>query len=401
MTNMNPYDSKQTRPLVLGGRKDNYVAKAILLEEAAPPAYLRNTVRLALLSIVVFFVWSYYATLDVVAIASGQIVPTQSVQVIQHVDGGRIASIRVSDGQQVERGEVLLTINATEARAEYETLRSRYWSIYANVERLRALISDRSADFSKVPDDFFNLVQEQQATLLTGLDQVSQLTDQIRLLSEVSAIRSGLAREQLATKVQALDAQRTLGEAQAELLRFRRSQMAELNELSTELGQITEQMSKLSDRLQRVDVVSPVNGVVQGLQFRTVGGVIQPGADIMNVVPTGDPLQAEVKVSPIDIGFLKEDQEVRVKIGTFDFMRYGTIDGKVLTVSPFSSIDEQQQTYFKVIVSLDQEFVTQDPEKRIEPGMTVQADIITDRQSVLRYLFRPIYFAFEQGMRER
>lgn len=401
MTNMNPYDSKQTRPLVLGGRKDNYVAKAILLEEAAPPAYLRNTVRLALLSIVVFFVWSYYATLDVVAIASGQIVPTQSVQVIQHVDGGRIASIRVSDGQQVERGEVLLTINATEARAEYETLRSRYWSIYANVERLRALISDRSADFSKVPDDFFNLVQEQQATLLTGLDQVSQLTDQIRLLSEVSAIRSGLAREQLATKVQALDAQRTLGEAQAELLRFRRSQMAELNELSTELGQITEQMSKLSDRLQRVDVVSPVNGVVQGLQFRTVGGVIQPGADIMNVVPTGDPLQAEVKVSPIDIGFLKEDQEVRVKIGTFDFMRYGTIDGKVLTVSPFSSIDEQQQTYFKVIVSLDQEFVTQDPEKRIEPGMTVQADIITDRQSVLRYLLRPIYFAFEQGMRER
>lgn len=401
MDNMDPYDTKQTRPLVLGSRKDNYVAKAILLEEAAPPAYLRNTVRLAILSIVVFLVWSYFATLDVVAMATGQIMPTQSVQVIQHVDGGRIASIRVTDGQTVKRGEILLTMNATEAKAEYETLLKRYWSTYADVERLRALISDRPADFSSMPDAFAGLVLEQKAALLTGRDQVSQLTDQIRILSEVSAIRSGLAREQLATQVQALDAQRALGEAQAELLRFRRGQMDELNKLAAELSQTTEQMSKLSDRLERVDVVSPVDGVVQDLQYRTVGGVIQPGATIMNVVPIGDTMQAEVRVSPIDIGFISKGQEVRVKIGTFDFMRYGTIDGNVLTVSSFSSFDEQEQPFFKVIVSLDQEHVTQDPAKRIEPGMTVQADIITDRQSVLRYLFRPIYFAFKQGMRER
>ncbi|MFO7746458.1 MAG: HlyD family efflux transporter periplasmic adaptor subunit [Orrella sp.] len=402
MSNMNPYDSDSAKPLVLGSRKDNYVAKAILLEEAAPPAYLRNTVRLALLSIAVFLVWSYFATLDVVALATGQIMPAQSVQIIQHVDGGRIATINVSDGEFVKRGQTLLTFNETEAKAEYETLDARYWGLYANIERLRALISDRPADFSKIPEKFAIVTQEQQATLLTGRDQLSQLTDQIRILSEVSSIRSSLAREQLATRVQALDAQRALSDAQADLLRYRSSHMDELNELTNELSQAEEQLLKLSDRLDRARVVSPVDGVVQGLEYKTVGGVIQPGATIMNVVPVGDKMHAEVKVSPTDIGFLKKGQEVRVKVGTFDFMRYGFINGQVSNISSFSTVAEEgEEPYFKVIVSLDKNHLTQDTDKKVEPGMTVQADIITDKQSVLRYLFRPIYVAFKQGMRER
>lgn len=402
MSNMNPYDSDSAKPLVLGSRKDNYVAKAILLEEAAPPAYLRNTVRLALLSIAVFLVWSYFATLDVVALATGQIMPAQSVQIIQHVDGGRIATINVSDGEFVKRGQTLLTFNETEAKAEYETLDARYWGLYANIERLRALISDRPADFSKIPEEFATVTQEQQATLLTGRDQLNQLTDQIRILSEVSSIRSSLAREQLATRVQALDAQRALSDAQADLLRYRRSHMDELNELTNELSQAEEQLLKLSDRLDRARVVSPVDGVVQGLEYKTVGGVIQPGATIMNVVPVGDKMHAEVKVSPTDIGFLKKGQEVRVKVGTFDFMRYGFINGQVSNISSFSTVAEEgEEPYFKVIVSLDKNHLTQDTDKKVEPGMTVQADIITDKQSVLRYLFRPIYVAFKQGMRER
>jgi len=401
MSNSEPYENDRKKPLVLGSRADNYVAKAILLEEASPPSYLRTTVMLAGLSIVVFFIWAYFATLDVIAMAPGQVMPVQAVKVIQHVDGGRIATIDVIDGQKVTQGQVLLRINDTEASAEYQTLSAKYWGLYTRVERLRALLGNRPANFSRVPAQYAEVIAEQEHTLKTSKSQISQLEEEIKILTEVSAIRGDLAKEKLATRVQALDAQRSMSQAQAELLRFRRTNMDELNLSSNELAQTEEQMTKLKDRLDRVEILSPVDGVVQDLKFRTVGGVIPPGATLMNVVPLDGKMHAEVRVSPTDIGFVKVGQTARLKIGTFDFMRYGTIDGQVSMVSSYSGLDEKQAPFFKVIVNLPKNYVGNDQSKTIDPGMTVQADIITDRQSVLRYLLRPIYVAFNQGMRER
>ena len=395
------YGQERNTGLMLGSRTDNYVAKAILLEEAAPPSYLKTTVKLAAGSIIVFVAWAYFATLDVIAMAPGQIMPVQAVKVIQHVDGGRIATIDVIDGQIVKKDQVVMRLNDTEASAEYQTLSAKYWGLFARVERLRALLSNRNADFSKVPKQYADLIAEQEHTLKTSKDQVKQLEEEIKILGEVSAIRGDLAKEKLATRVQALDAQRGLSQSQAELLRFRRTHMDELNLSSNELSQTEEQMTKLKDRLERVEVLSPVDGVVQDLKYRTVGGVLPPGATLMNIVPTDRELHAEVRVAPTDIGFIKKDQTVRLKVGTFDFMRYGTIDGQVMMVSSYSALDERQAPYFKVIVSLPQNYLGDDKTKTIEPGMTVQADIITDRQSVLRYLLRPVFVAFNQGMRER
>jgi len=395
-------DQAKDQPrLALGDRTDNYVAKAILLEEAAPPAYMKTTVKLVCYALGIFFLWALFATLDVVALAPGQIMPIQAVKVIQHVDGGRISSIDVVDGQAVHEGQVLMRLNSTEAGAEYQTIVAKYWGLYTRVERLRALLGDRPADFSKVPEEYKQQVAEQRFTLKTSKDQISQLQNEIKIFTEVSAIRGDLEKEKLNTRVQALEAQRNLSGAQAELLRYRRTNMDELNTAVVELAQTEEQMTKLQDRLTRVEIVSPVDGVVQDLKFRTVGGVIPPGAFLMNVIPLDGKMHAEVRVSPSDIGFVKAGQAARLKIGTFDFMRYGTIDGKVSMVSSFSTLDEKQQPFFKVIVSLPQSYVGSDQDKHIEPGMTVQADIMTDRQSVLRYLLRPIYVAFKQGMRER
>ncbi len=396
------YNQERKTGLMLGSRTDNYVAKAILLEEAAPPSYLRTTVKLAAGSIIVFVIWAYFATLDVIAMAPGQVMPVQAVKVIQHVDGGRIAAINVIDGELVKKNQVVMRLNDTEASAEYQTLTAKYWGLFARVERLRALLSNRNADFSKVPKQYTDLVAEQEHTLKTSKDQVKQLEEEIKILGEVSAIRGDLAKEKLATRVQALDAQRGVSQSQAELLRFRRTHMDELNLSSNELSQTEEQLTKLKDRLERVEVLSPVDGVVQDLKYRTVGGVISPGATLMNIVPSDRELHAEVRVSPTDIGFIKKDQIVRLKIGTFDFMRYGTIDGEVKMVASYSAQDEKLgNPYFKVIVSLPQNYLGDDKTKTIEPGMTVQADIITDRQSVLRYLLRPVFVAFNQGMRER
>ena len=395
-----PQEPVKGSRLVLGSRNDNYVAKAILLEEAAPPVYWQTTVKLIAYSLGAFFIWALFATLDVVATAPGQVMPIQSVKIIQHVDGGRIATIDVVDGQEVKEGQVLMRLNDTEASAEYQTLSAKYWGLFTRVERLRALLGDRKADFSSVPEQYKQVVAEQEFTLKTSKEQIGQLESEIKILGEVSSIRGDLAKEKLATRVQALDAQRNLSQAQAELLRYRKASMDDLNISTGELAQTEEQMTKLKDRLERVDILSPVDGVVQDLKFRTIGGVIPPGATLMNVVPLDGKMHAEVRVQPTDIGFVKKGEDARLKLGTYDFMRYGTIEGKVVMVSSYSTLDEKSNPYFKVVVSIPQNFVG-DQTKTIEPGMTVQADIITDRQSVLRYLLRPIYVAFSQGMRER
>ncbi len=400
MNQPTPQEPDKSNRLVLGGRTDNYIAKAILLEEASPPVYWQTTVKLIAYSLAIFFIWALFANLDVVATAPGQVMPIQSVKIIQHVDGGRIATIDVVDGQEVKEGQVLMRLNDTEAGAEYQTLSAKYWALFSRVERLRALLGDRKADFSEVPEQYKQLVAEQEFTLKTSKEQINQLESEIKILGEVSSIRGDLAKEKLATRVQALDAQRNLSQAKAELLRYRRTNMDDLNTSSGELAQVEEQMTKLKDRLERVDIVSPVDGVVQDLKFRTVGGVIPPGATLMNVVPIDGKMHAEVRVQPTDIGFVKKGEDARLKLGTYDFMRYGTVQGTVTMVSSYSTLDEKSNPYFKVIVSIPQNYVG-DTDKTIEPGMTVQADIITDRQSVLRYLLRPIYVAFSQGMRER
>lgn len=401
MSNHLDSDNGNKPAIALGGRTENYVAKSILLEEAMPPSYLKTTVLLAGCSIIVFLVWAYFSTLDVIAMAPGQIMPVQSVKIVQHIDGGRIASIDVMEGQKVKKGQLLFRMNNAEALAEFQALNAKYWGLYSKVERLRALIGNRSANFSRVPQQYSEMVSEQEHTLKTSRSQIKQLEEEIKILTEVSEIRSGLAQEKLATRVQALEAQRALNLSQAELLRYRRSALDELNSSTNELTQTEEQLNKLKDRLDRMEVFSPIDGIVQDLKFRTVGGVVTPGGTLLNVVPDDDILQAEVRAAPTDIGFIRVGQHARLKVGTYDFMRYGTIEGEVSMVSPYSAFDERQNPYFKVIISLRKNHVGEDPTKKVEPGMTVMADIMTDRQSVLRYLLRPIYIAFKQGMRER
>lgn len=333
-------ESNQTNQsqIILGNRTDDYLTKAILLEEATAPRFTRVTIQIAIGLLVAFVVWSSIARLEVVAVALGQVVPGGAIQVIQHLDGGRIAKINVIDGQAVKKGDVLVELNPTDAYSDLEGLTARAKKLKAEVDYLK----------------------------------------------EVANIREGLAKDRLVTRTQSLDSQRQSAAVEGEYDRT----MFEIN--------------KLKERLGRMKLTSPVDGIVQDLKYRTVGGVITPGATVMNVVPTDDVARAEVRVSTADVGHVKEGQLVRIKVSTYDFMRYGIVEGKVSTVSAFNTLDEKQQPYFKTYVDLSKKSLGKtDKDMPILPGMTVQADIVTDNQSVLRYLLRPVFVAFSQGMRER
>lgn len=335
---MSTSNQQGSRPIVLGSRANNPVAQAILLEEAVSPRFSRMTILLIAATLAGFVAWASVAVLDVVATTSGQIVPSSAVQVIQHVDGGRIAEIHVVEGQHVKKGEELIQLNEIEAYTDLEALSAR----------------------------------------------AAKLRKEVAYLREVSEIRTALAKDRLNTRTQALDAQRALAQQQGEL------------------DSVNHQIAKLEDRLQRTLIVSPADGVVQDMKFRTLGGVIPPAAPIMNIVPVNDVLRAEVRISTTDVGHVAPGQPVRVKVNTYDFLRYGAIDGKVKLVSANSSVDEKGQPYFTGYIELSRTGLGKTRgEMLVMPGMTVQCDIITDRQTVLRYLLRPIYLAFAQGMRER
>lgn len=335
---MNANDKVTSSQIVLGNRTDNYLAKAILLEEATSPRFTRVTIGITAALIVAFFVWASIARLEVVAVSTGQIVPTGSVQVVQHLDGGRISAIKVVEGQAVKKGDVLLSLNPTDASSDLDGLVARAKKLKAEVDYLR----------------------------------------------EVANIRGDLAKDRLVTKTQALDSQRQLAAVEGEYDRT------------------VFEITKLRERLSRMNIVSPVDGIIQDMKYRTVGGVITPGATVLNVVPTDDVARAEVRVLTGDVGHVKEGQLVRIKVSTYDFMRYGVVEGKVSMVSAFSTLDERQQPYFKTYVDLSKKSLgPTDKDMPILPGMTVQGDIVTDNQSVLRYLLRPVFVAFSQGMRER
>lgn len=325
-------------PLIVGDHSDNYISKAILLEEALSPKFIRTTIGIIAALFVSFVIWAMIAQLDVVSRATGQVIPSEAVQVIQHLDGGRIEKIHVLDGTVVKKGDVLISLGKTDAQSDLESLTAKS----------------------------------------------AKLASEVAYLRETSKIRTDLAKDKLVTKTLALDAQRALAQMEGEY--------------ESTIFQIT----KLKEKLARTDILSPMDGVVQDLRYRTVGGVIPPGATVMNVVPSEDVLRVELRLSTGDVGHVKVGQKVRIKIDTYDFMRYGVLEGKVSVVSPFSSIDEKNQPYFKTYVDVTRQSLGKtEKDLPIIPGMTVQADVVTDNQSVLRYLLRPIFVAFTQGMRER
>jgi RND family efflux transporter MFP subunit len=327
------------KKIIFGNDTENYLAKTILLEEAISPFYLKGTILFVAFLVFLSIIWASFARLDVVAKAIGKIVPSDSVQVIQHQDGGRISKIFVDEGSHVKKGDMLILLDDTAAKSDLESLKARS----------------------------------------------EKLKSEVNYLAELAKIRSTLAKQNLVPKTSSLDAEKTLAQTEGDY----ESTVFEIN--------------KLEDRLSRTEIRSPSDGIVQDLKYRTIGGVIPPGATVMNVVPSNDTLRAELHVSTNDIGHINVGQNVRLKLDTYDFMRYGVINGKITVVSAYSSIDDKTNLpYFLCYATVPKKYLGDvNRPLPVQPGMTLQADIVTYNQTVLEYVLRPLYIAFKEGMKER
>lgn len=441
-----------------GTRRTRYLAQSILLEEIGTRGLMRAGMVTISLVILMFLGWASITDVEEVAVTKGAVIPAGHIQTIQHLEGGIIADILVSDGSLVEAGQVLLRLDPAGVTAELKQLRARYASLVLEAGRLKAFAAGREPDYSFIVSDphagsgHEDLIEDQriihdiqksslasrqeviekqiaqrQEELRSFTEQAQSLRRNIGLLNEERKMREDLFKKGLQPKLAYLGVQREVNKAEGDLqkvlaeerrtrealleaesrvvelqARAREDALRNLGSLTGELAQVRESLAKALDRVERLELVAPVRGIVTGLTAHTIGGVLPPGGSVLEIVPVGQELLVDSRIATRDIGHIKTGQPVSVKFTTYDFARYGDVPGTLETISATTYLDDKGEPYYKATVTLDRPYVGNNPRQNpILPGMTVQADIRTGTKTLIQYLLKPIYTYADQAFRER
>jgi adhesin transport system membrane fusion protein len=410
--------------------------------------------------VVVFVIWADQATLDEVTRGQARVIPSSQVQLIQNLEGGILADVMVREGDVVEKGQVLLRIDNQRAVSDFADLRQQEMHLDAVTSRLEGEITGRAPEEIVFPDkllkDAPDLVKAERlnaqiraAQLESELGiiraQVAQRQQEIEELhSKAKNVKNslGLAQQQLKikkplaeqgviSKVELLQAQRDVNELKTELdatelsipraeaalkeaqnrlnervNAFRSEAADELSRHRAELASVREQLNANQDRVSRTEVRSPVRGSVKEIKIRTIGGVIRPGEELMEIVPIEDTLLVEARIKTTDSGFIHLDQKAVVKFDTYDYSIYGGLDA-VVEFKSSDAIEEEiggkRDRYFRVRLRTDRNYLEGKAGKPLEigPGDTAIVDILTGQKTVLQYLLLPILRTRDAAFSER
>lgn len=414
----------------------------------------RTILWMVFLIMIAVLAWANWAELDEVTKGIGKVIPSSQVQVIQNLEGGILSALFVDDGDAVEKGQILLQIDDTRFSSSLRETRLQFWALKAKAARLQAETDnkafvvpvDMTENYPKLVEQELALFTSRQKELDTNRAILSEQVKQIRqeieelkvkgsrlgrslelvnkeltlsrplieagAISKVEILRlekevSELEGELEATKLASPRMKSRLKEAEKKVseieLRFSNEAHAELNEAQAELSQLEETSVALEDRVTRTGVRSPVKGTVKQVMINTLGGVIQPGMELMEIVPLEDSLLVEAKVGPKDIAFLHPGQMAIVKLTAYDFAIYGGLEGKVEHISADTIKEEQEdESYYLVRVRTEKnDLGTQERALPIIPGMQAEIDILTGKKTVLEYLFKPLLRAKGRALRER
>ncbi|MCB1878275.1 MAG: HlyD family type I secretion periplasmic adaptor subunit [Chromatiales bacterium] len=417
----------------------------------------RFMAHLLLFTILVFFAasayWASRAGLDEVTHGPGKVIPSRQLQVVQNLEGGIVSEILIREGEAVESDQILLRIDDTRFSSSFRETRQRYLAALAAKARLEAelegveiaapeeLLAERPA----LIDDERRLMESRQRERDAAESVLRHQRDQRRqeirelesrqgqldrglelakkelaitrplvkqgVMSEVELLRlerqvNELDGERSANRIAIPRAKAALAEADEKIAeqqrRFRTEAINDLNVRKEELARLSESIRADQDRMVRTAVRSPVAGTVQRLLVNTIGGVVQPGMDLVEIVPREDYLLIEARIRPADIAFLRPGQEARIKLSAYDYSIYGSIPASLTHISADTILDERGEPYYQIRLKAD----SSQPDKASEPvtilpGMTATVDILTGKKTVLDYLLKPINKARERALTER
>ncbi len=424
-----------------------------VLSKSRRPAF-RTVAWLIMLLIAAFFAWASVAKLDEVSSAAGEVIPSAKVKVVQHLEGGIIERLDVSEGTLVKQGQVLMQLALSGARANREELRVQLDSLLLTRARLKAEtdgtplvfpedIARRRPELVLAEQTTFDARNaEMQGKLGVARQQMAQrelevkelearrrgVEANLRLGRERLRLSGELLKEGLTPRMDHLEIQREIeslsGEAkvleqgvprskaalaeskshlQEVLEGYRRRSVEELSKTELQIARVKEGLTDASDRVKRTEIRSPIDGIVKNMRFHTIGGVVRPGEPIMEIVPVGDELVVQARLSPVDRGYVRVGQKAVVKISTYDFVRYGGLDGVVERIAADTNTDQATgQPFYEVIVRTQKTYLGDKAgELPITPGMQATVDIHTGERSVLSYLIKPVLKLRSEAFRER
>ncbi|MGB5905216.1 MAG: HlyD family type I secretion periplasmic adaptor subunit [Xanthobacteraceae bacterium] len=391
-----------------------------------------HSLRLLLFSsvalLVVFVIWAHFAILDEVKRGEGRVIPSQQIQVIQSLEGGIVNEILVREGAIVDKDQVLMKIDDTKFSSEYGELQERRAALAARVARLEAEARGRSE--ITFPDQLpqnavaaetsvFNMRVKKVAQDVDVLtQQVTRLSGSLKLLDRELTITRNLYEKKVVPEIEMIRLQRQetemkgqLAEAQAKInsivTSFRSQADEDLAKSRGDLAVLEENMKSAQDRLRRTDLKAPVHGIVNKLNVTTIGAVVQPGANLIEIVPLDDTLLVEGRIRPQDIAFIRAGQEAVVKISAYDSSVYGTLKGKVERISADTIVDEKpdatgrKETFYRVVVRTDKNYLgSVEAPLPIIPGMVTTVEVLTGRKSVLDYILKPARILRSEALRE-
>lgn len=390
---------------------------------AAPASYLdgsdevdvrRSTrvVWVCALMLACFLGWASWFQVVEVSTGTGKVVPSSREQVIQSLEGGIVTQMNVSEGTMVERGQILAQLDPVKTQSNVGESEVKYRAMVASVARLQAESSGQPLKFPAslaAWPDLTRAETELYTTRRRGLEAtLAGIQDSLKLVRSELEITENLAKIGASSRVEVIRLNRQRSELELKATEARSDYMVhareDLAKASAEADTLSEVVRGRADSLSRLTLRSPVRGIVKDIKVTTIGGVVPPNGQLMQIVPLDEQLLIETRIAPRDIAFIHPDQEAKVKITAYDYSIYGSLDGKVVTISPDTIQDEAKPEvfYYRVYIRTNADVLRNKAGKTfaIVPGMIATVDIRTGEKTILDYLIKPLNRA-KEALRER
>ncbi|AEP10184.1 HlyD family type I secretion periplasmic adaptor subunit [Micavibrio aeruginosavorus] len=402
--------------------------------------------------IVLFFLWAGFSKVDMLVRGQGQVVPTSEIQIVQSLEGGILQELMVREGDRVAKDQVLmrlsdvfysseqggaqaqsLTLRAKRARLEAESTGAAL-TLPADVVKdapqiaanEKALYESRQRELANATSITKDKIDKANAEIAETKAQINRLGSSAGLLNQELAITRKMVEQKAVPKLEQIRLERELNDIQGQLNanrqkmtgleaqlsaakkeaedqqdRFRSQALSEMNAVETEISRLQESLKSIGDRVSRAEIKSPVDGVVNNIAIQTIGGVIQPAQQLVEIVPAEPELKITARVSPNDIAFLDVGQDVNVKISAYNAQRYGSLHGKLVRIGANSIADAEGNTFFEVEVQTDKNYLgTAENPLPITPGMVAMIEVVTGRRTILEYLAKPVLMAKDKAFTE-
>jgi len=417
------------------------------------PKKMRWVLYFWVIAVSLFLIWASLTEIDEITRGTGEVVPSGENQMIQNLEGGIVKDILVKVGDSVEKDQPLLKIDNRKSEAQRDSANIKELELRAKIIRLKAEAEGEqfevNYEFEKsIPQLVHNerslylSRQRQIGAKIRGLEdkkiqkehEVKEIKQRIvhlkrsaSLISEEVGMMRPMVRQGVKSKITFMKLQREENKIKEDLTSatnsiprieagiseilnnieeaksdFRNQAKKELNEVTAEAMRIKESSEALGDQIERTLVRSPIKGVIQKLYIHTIGGVIKPGEDLVEIVPTDDVLWLEVKIKPSDIAFVYPGQKTVVKFSAYDFAIYGSLDGEIVHIGADTTKDKKENSFYTIHIKTDKNHLgTESKPLKIIPGMTVNVDILTGKKSVMDYMLKPILRAKQYTFTER